>query len=433
MRGREGFRGAGVLARAVTILTALACAPAPAEFPMAGGNAQRTGYMDADGPIRAPEILWERPLGVPGISGTQPVIDPDGNILATASPINAERWEGPGEPQVVVVSFTPGGGERWRYVYTWDHARYPGTWSQLSGPVVVGDSVVVGHRYGVLRGLDRHSGDIRWSRDLSPGNEPITSTPVADRGGFVYVHCRDIPTIHKIAAATGAIQWTHRFIDGEDGRTSSPTLSPDEETLYIGRSLEEASYLYAVNTADGSFKWSWSPDAARGHSFAWTIPILAPDGSLYIQDEELAHLYAVRDMGETHALQWALHREGTGAPRLGAANAYGFFGQYTCASRGVPVVFHARGPGRDVWARTLETGKTGALLAARTALYFGMNGTGTVHALDPASGEPLWRRQVGTESASFSEGLALGNGGTLYAGVDGTPSRPGEASLVAMK
>lgn len=407
-----------------------------AEFPVGGGNAQRSGFVDADGPVSTPKVFWERPLGIRGgISDTQPVIDAEGNIYATASPIGSEKWDDATPPSTVLVSFRPDGSERWRYTYTWNYTSpaYFGNWSQLSGPVVVGNTVVIGHRFGVVRGVDRRDGSIRWTQDLSPDTNPITSTPVADRQGFVYYHCKDIPTLHKINAATGEIAWTHHFTNGGMGNTSSPTLSKDEKTLYIGRTIAGIPNIYAINTGDGSCKWVWNADPGDAHAFAWSVPALGPDGTLYVQDEATAKLYGLIDGGSMARLRSTVDFYAKHAPRFGACLPAGYVGQFEDPSLTKPVVYLARPDGVVAWRAELEAGASGGLVACRNAVYLGMNGTGMIWSLDSRTGDILWSIQAGSECASFSEGITLSKSGVIYAGVNGTPAFPDQAVLIAIK
>lgn len=420
---------------AVAVVAALAMAmQTPAEFAMAGGGPQRTGYVDALGPLIEPEIVWEHGLGIIGESNTQPVLDAAGNLYVTAAPNRQADWpETTQPPRGIVVSLTPDGVERWRYTWHWsaDDPAHRGTWSQLSGPVITRDGrVVMGQRHGALRCWNKDTGALLWERDLSPDSAPITSTPVVDRDGFVYLHYKDRPTVHKVDPAGNDV-WVHRFVDGAIGHTSSPALSGDERTLYIGRSLDEVSYLYAIYTVSGTFRWAWSPETASDHSFAWGLPVVGAEGTVYIQDESCASLYAVRDLGRIHAGSWTYKREGSDAPRLMALDDTAIFSSYN--ADGHPVVFAINLDGTERWSRALGEGRDiGGFVLARNGLYFGLNGTGKVVALDPRSGETLWVKQVGAEDASFSEGLTLSSEGVLYAAVSATPVHPDEPSIVAL-
>jgi len=400
---------------------------------MAGGNAQRTGFVVAPGPRSEPVIKWEQPLGIIGESNTQPVLDRDGNLYVTAAPINRNRWtETAMVPEGAVVSLAPDGSERWRYTWTWDpnDPDFGGTWSQLSGPVITPDGrVVVGHRRGMFRCWNKDTGELLWERDLSPDNAPITSTPAVDKAGFVYVHCRDIPTVHKVDAQ-GRDVWVHRFVDGELGHTSSPTLSFDGATLYIGRVAGEVSYLYAIHTEDGTFKWAWSPEVSGDHSFAWSVPVADRHGIVYIQDEAYAHLYAVRDVGNRHALEWVYKKNGRDAPRLMAMDDTAIYSNFGTSP---PTVFAINLDGTERWTRPLEeSGEIGGMLVSPDALYFGLSGTGRVYALDPRNGDILWVKQVGRVEAGISEGITLSPKGVLYVPVSTSTSHDDVPSIVAL-
>ncbi|MCA9078867.1 MAG: PQQ-like beta-propeller repeat protein [Planctomycetaceae bacterium] len=414
----------------VCYLTALSTV-AQAEFPVAGANPQRSGHVDAMGPMSPPEVAWERGLGVHGISDTQPVIDQQGNLYVTGCPVNQKSWTFDADPRGTLVSLTPDGEVRWRYDWTW-RADRQNTWSQLTGPVLVADNLVVmGSRFGWLRCWNRETGELQWERKLSPGTEPITSTPVADDAGYVYVHVRDIPTLRKIDARTGQYVWVHKFHDGTKGTTSSPTLSHDQQTAYIGRTARGVAYLYAINTADGSFKWAWSPEVSSGHSFAWGIPVVDRNGTVYIQDEEFAHLYAVRDLNKLHAFSWSYKREGKGSPRLMAVDHDAVYSSF---NKPQTFLFSLTHDGQERWTRTLSEGRgTAGIVAGNGAIYFGINGTGNVYALSTETGDILWTKQVGTPDAGFSEGLTLGTNGVLYVPVTETPDHPDEPTIVALQ
>ena len=402
-----------------------------AQFENAGGDPQRSGYVQVDGPVTEPDILWEHSLGVIGISDTQPVLDAEGNIYVTGCPVNQKSWQESFDPKGTFVSLDPQGNVRWRYDWTWDRNQQ-NTWSHLTGPILVGEELVaMGSRFGWFRCWNRNTGELKWERRLTAGSDPITSTPIADREGNIYVHVRDIPTLRKIDSRTGQYLWIHKFVDEGIGNTSSPTLSHDQQTVYIGRTVRGVGYLYAIDTKEGTYGWAWSPELSRGHSFAWNIPIVDQQGTVYIQDEEFANLYAVHDLGKVHAFKWSYKKDGKGVPRLGAVDNEAIYSSF---NKPQPLFFAVDLTGKEKWTHRFTEGRgTAGLVVGNKAVYFGMSGTGTVVALDKQTGEILWTKQVGTPESSFSEGLTLGADGTLYVPVNGTPSHPGMACVVALK
>ncbi len=423
------------------MIVAVCVAPtlARAEFPMGGGNPQRTGFVDLPGPMTEPEVLWERSLGVAGSSNTQPLVDEAGNIYVTGAPEGGLDRPKTQDPRGALVSLDPQGKERWRYEYSWDPKKpgYGGSASLLSIPVLAPENrIVMGFRQGWYRCWDRNTGHLIWERDLSPDLSPITSASNVDREGNLYIYCRDIPVLHKIDSKTGNLLWAHRFVDGAIGNASSSSLSHDQKTIYHGRTSRGIAYLYAINADDGRFKWAWSPEVSKGHSFAWCIPVVGKDGTVYIQDEEFAHLYAVTDLGKLHARKWSFKREGKGAPRLPAVDEdtiYSSFNEPSPAGL-EPVVFALGHDGKKKWEIYLGQGRgISGMLVNNDMLYFGLSGTGKIYGVDKRMGDVRWVKKVGRNHGGFSEGLALGPGGVLYAGTDGTPAHPDEATVVALK
>lgn len=402
-----------------------------AQFANAGGDPQRSGFVKVDGPIAEPEVLWEHHLGVIGITDTQPVLDEAGNLYVTGCPVNKKSWQEPFDPTGTFVCLDPNGNVRWRYDWTWNKNKQ-NTWSQLTGPVLVGeDLVAMGSRFGWFRCWNRKTGKLLWERKMANGTEPITSTPIADREGNLYVHVRDIPTLRKMEGKTGQYLWVHKFVDDGIGNTSSPTLSHDQKSVYIGRTVRDVGYLYSLNTETGAYQWAWSPEVSKGHSFAWNIPIVDQKGTIYIQDEEFANLYAVQDLGKVHAFKWSYKKEGRGVPRLGAVDEQAIYSSF---NKPKPLLFAVDLTGKEKWTRHFKEGRgTAGLIVGNKAVYFGMSGTGKVFALNKQSSEILWSKQIGTPQSSFSEGLTLAPDGTLYVPVNGTPSHPKQACVVALK
>ena len=99
----------------VTLLIFLTPPLAHAQFPIGGGNPQRTGFVELAGPVTEPEVLWERSLGVSGSSNTQPLVDESGNIYVTGAPEGGLDRPKTEDPRGALVSLTPQGEERWRF------------------------------------------------------------------------------------------------------------------------------------------------------------------------------------------------------------------------------------------------------------------------------------------------------------------------------
>lgn len=409
------------ITRTAAIVALLAAAPLASAQSMMGGGPQRSGFVHAEGPLVEPEILWERGLGVGGESATQPVFDAEGNLYFTG---------GPGEPpKTVLVSLSPDGAERWRREWPLE----PGKGRvELSVPAVTRDGVLGrGFRGGWFRAFDCRDGGLLWERQLSPVGHPITSSPPVDEAGFFYTVVRGLPRLHKIDSRTGEFAWVRTFSDDPGGAVSSPTFSHDQKTIYLGWTNGEEGFVYAIDADSGEVKWAFSPEESSDHSFAWCVPIVGPDGTIYQQDEELGHVYAIEDRGRTFSLKWSYKEaQGGNGPRLPAVDEHAV---YFSAGNNHPTVFALNLDGSLKWRRSMSEGTgTGGLTLGRSALYFGLQGTGMVTALDKQDGSVLWEKKVGFNPESggvFSEGCALSKEGILVFAVDGTEKHPNEATV----
>ena len=78
--------------------------------------------------------------------------------------------------------------------------------------------------------------------------------------------------------ADGSEKWSYAT---GDGVASSPTLSADGTTLYIGSADKN---VYALNTADGSKKWSY----ATGGEIYSSSTLSADGTTLYIGSDVYA-------------------------------------------------------------------------------------------------------------------------------------------------
>ena len=84
--------------------------------------------------------------------------------------------------------------------------------------------------------------------------------------------------MYAVDAARGYQIWSFTTTDASAVR-SSPALSPDGSTVYVG---SEDGNLYAVDAASGKQKWSFPVS-----SIEWSKPAVSPDGStVYVGAEK---------------------------------------------------------------------------------------------------------------------------------------------------
>ena len=138
------------------------------------------------------------------------------------------------------------------------------------------------------------------SPTIDPANGNIYVALVPDAGGSIYV-----------AGVTkdGADLWdqtsklVYEFIDGTTSRQYLPApgcLSHDSSTFYFqsGGWDQYDGKLYAINTADGTVKWSFDTAAYGGdYNFYMSAPIVTPNGVIIVGDNFDTY-YAILDGGQ---------------------------------------------------------------------------------------------------------------------------------------
>ena len=122
-------------------------------------------------------------------------------------------------------------------------------------------------------------GDTLWTR---PAGESVESTPAVDDRGNVYITGDSSVFSYT---ADGTHRWTVEM--GEQvGEFNSPSLSPDQKTVYGGG----VNFVYVLDTATGKERWKNTDFEVGFHS----VPAISPGGGrLYFGAG------AERDEGET--------------------------------------------------------------------------------------------------------------------------------------
>jgi outer membrane protein assembly factor BamB len=141
-------------------------------------------------------------------------------------------------------------------------------------PVVVGDTVYVSSKSGIIRAVDVASGQQRW--EFNAGGD--ASPAVVD--GVVYVGGDD-GGLYALDAATGAQRWLS--VTGSPIR-SSPAVAGD--TVYVG----SGKALYAIDLATGDQRWRYpTADAVE------TSPVVV-NGVVFVGARD-GYLYAIAGSG----------------------------------------------------------------------------------------------------------------------------------------
>ncbi len=189
------------------------------------------------------EPVWEAPYRAGSGIYRAPVVDGDQILLATT------------RDQVQSIALADGA---WRWTYKREVARTSMELAILGAPapVVDGDEVIAGFSDGVLAGMDRTSGRLRWEVRVGDGQFPdIEAEAIVDEGVIV-------------AAAFGG-----------------PVLGLDRQTRRVLWTLEDAGAVSSMEFADGIVYTSDSKgrihsiDPLTGEiAWSWELPnkILGP-------------------------------------------------------------------------------------------------------------------------------------------------------------
>jgi hypothetical protein len=181
--------------------------------------------------------------------------------------------------------------------------------------------VVVGARHGEVKCYDAASGAELWSA-ATPGG--IDATPTVDPAsgrvfvpaGYDSVWAIGLDADGNPLWGSGAGSRVFEHIPGSNNpqRTQGTgCLSHDASTYYFQSASQQGDgALYAVNTADGSLKWSF-PTGSTGWEMISAAPMVTPNGVLVIGNNLGGTYYALRDDG-SHATLLATLPMLNGAP-----------------------------------------------------------------------------------------------------------------------
>jgi outer membrane protein assembly factor BamB len=290
----------------------------------------------------------------------------------------------------------------------------------VSSPAFAAGVVYIGSDDGNLYAIDAASGRQRW---MHRTGGPVASSP-AVTGGRVYVLSYD-SRLHALDAKTGELLWkfategerrfeakglngmqprSQTFSDPFDIYLSSPVA--DQGALYFGSS---DGHVYALDAATGALRWKFK----TGDDVVHATPAVA-DGRLFVGSFD----------GRFHALDAASGKplwQFQGGVDALAHNQQGFQSSpavaggivYTGCRDAHVYAFDAR-TGEEKW--NFPTGmswvnSTPAVADGR--VHFATSDTALVHAVDAATGQPVWQ-QHGPAYMFASPSLA---GGVLLQGV----------------
>ena len=149
-----------------------------------------------------------------------------------------------------------------------------------------------------IRKVRASNGSEIWAQPTGSGIS--NSTTAIDASGNVYVGTRNEGIFSW--DANGTERWKFKQLNGT-GYYASPALSSDGATLYA---MKTNGFLYAINTADGSAKWS-EPLTLTGDGTGSSLSIDS-DGTLYYTTD--TRIVAVTDNGADGTVKWSVEAVG---------------------------------------------------------------------------------------------------------------------------
>ncbi|WP_380630258.1 outer membrane protein assembly factor BamB family protein [Salinibaculum marinum] len=276
-----------------------------------------------------------------------------------------------------------------------------------SSPVVADGIVYIGSttsRGGQLYAVDANSGEQTWSTGQLFFRS-VETTPAVAEGRLYYIH-----TDGKVVAAdpaTGTEQWTYEV---EGKARASPAV--DDGTIYFGTN---AGTMYAVDAANGTIQWAYDTHEDNERLKLRTTPAVH-DGTVYATTSGLDTLYVYAFDAATGDLDWKQDLVDVGnaqyyltAPTV--ANSLLYLGDYESE------VLWALDPttGEEVWkTEGVDLGPDAGPAVAGCTLFVGTR-DGKLRAFDAATGDEQWSTILGSKVVAAP---AVANG-VVYVGDTG--------------
>ena len=307
--------------------------PGPGEWAMFRRDPAHTGGDAGAGTAPTGEVAWR--------------FESDAPIRSSPAVVDGRVYVGTGDHRVVALDAETG-------EIVWEH--------EATGPVdssvaVAHVNVFVGLRDARVLALDAETGDVRWEYRASG---PIHGSPVVDRGEL-YVGSDDFG-IYALDAMTGEERWVYKT----GGRvTSSPAVNADVVAV-----TSEDKYLYVIDRSTGRPRLDFQLTTGSGSPVLTDSYALAIDG--------LGRLTAIDWREDDKPFEKIVTRVGLQLFAWGildeVPNQRGFAWSF------LPPFDKLVG----------EPAVTGSQLKAGHVNVYVSGSSGTLYALDLATGRPVW-------------------------------------------
>ncbi len=182
----------------------------------------------------------------------------------------------------------------------------------LAEPALYNDNgllrVVIGGRNGWVYCYDGDTGEHIWSLYAATIDAPATIDPT---NGNIYIPAGSDNIYVVGLSKDGVPLWSnaamlvHSYIPGVTNPQRAQCggcLSHDGSTFYFQTVSQHGDgRLYAINTADGSVKWSYAT-GSKGWELTGSCPIVTQDGVIIVGNNDGGVYYAIKDTGSAPQL-----------------------------------------------------------------------------------------------------------------------------------
>lgn len=378
----------------VVLLILTSCVPAePArqvtfedDWPMFGGNPQRTSSNTDALPIAQGRVRWSYSTG----------------SAIFSSPAVADGVVYVGTESGLLYALDAATGRRlWRF-------RLPGS---IGATPAIADGVVYIGAGGHFYALDAKNGAVVWEQNLEKSKGGGFGDAVVV-GGIVYVMevvdsdewgIRLECDLLALDAATGAILWWEHYQGGE---YSAPAVS--EDVVYV---LGNTGTLHAVDSATRTELWRFHHTNDR----LGEVPVLY-NGVVYVGGDR-GYLYAIDSQTGDRLWSWRVAEDGR-ASSPAVADGVVYVADTTLT---MVTAFHLYAvdatTGTELWEAEVD-GPFWLTPSVGGRTVYVSTEEGLLHAFDALSGEKLWELRIGRSSGSpavVGDIVYVAGGSTLYA------------------
>ena len=298
--------------------------------------------------------------------------------------------------------------------YKWRHALFSPsntTSTVFSGVGLASDGTVFSLDSTDLLTSLTPAGDVKWTYQLgtASSNTVQLQNPVVTSDGTVYAASYD----HQVFAisSAGSLIWKV----SQPAAIGSQLTAAVDGTVYVS----VGTSLSALNGADGTTKWTITPNASAG---AVSVLAIGSAGQLYISG--LGYVEALDPSG---SVLWTVTLASGSSPNSAAIGADGsiYFGVY-----GSDSLVAVSSTGTPLWTFTVaDRINSGPVIGADNTIYFAVahdaSLTGTLYALHP-DGSLDWSKALPGEAVSHP---LLGANGSIFISYESLTGQSETAAL----